>query len=301
MIATILSVVSTLLSPAAPAIEWQAPPAFVEGRVYRVEITLDAGKEGTAIPSWLLTPSAFEVNGQPLAARPEGTIDLPAAAVLTLTFDLGPYLDVPGSFALAYAPAIAGGEPRQITALRPAAVELDFMKVPAETLASYVVLMETIQGDMLFEVWPDVAPNHVRNFLDLNHRGFYENIPFHRVSPVFMIQGGDAGQRLGDPPRWTGGKVTRSVDAEFSDRKHERGVLSAARGGHDIHSATSQFFVMVRAKPGLDGAYSAYGKILAGEYTLDRIANAKGRMGSDRTITPETPQLIVRTTVAQTY
>jgi len=301
MIATLLSVIPTLLAPAAPTIEWNAPPAFVQGREYRVEILLTAEKEGTTIPSWLLTPSAFEVNGKPVAPRPEGTIDLPAAAVLMLVFDLGPYLEVPGSFALAYAPAIAGDEPRKITALRPAAVELDFMKVPVETLASYVVLMETVQGDLLFEVWSDVAPNHVRNFLDLNHRGFYENIPFHRVSPVFMVQAGDAGQRLGDPPRWTGGKVTRSVDAEFSDRKHERGVLSAARLGSDIHSATSQFFVMVRANSRLDGAYTAYGKLLAGEDTLDRIANAKGRMGSDRTITPDPPQLIVRTSVLLPY
>ena len=105
----------------------------------------------------------------------------------------------------------------------PAPDGLDFMAMEDGQLGNYRVLMETNQGFMLLEMWPQHAPNHVRNFLDLVNTGFYDGIIFHRVIEGFMIQGGD-------PDGNGGGGNSRRVRAEFSDAKHVRGVLSMHRG-----------------------------------------------------------------------
>ncbi|MCB9915220.1 MAG: peptidylprolyl isomerase [Planctomycetes bacterium] len=141
--------------------------------------------------------------------------------------------------------------------------------MPEEDLGKYSVLLSTNRGNMLVKFWPEVAPNHVRNFLDLCEHGFYDGLSFHRVIPGFMIQGGDP---KGDG---TGGN-DRKVDAEFSrdpKYKHVRGVLSMARLGHDVNSATSQFFLMHATYPSLDGQYSAFGKLEWGEEVIDLIVN----------------------------
>src|SRR5882672_1938433 len=125
-----------------------------------------------------------------------------------------------------------------MTTAQPAATGLDFMKIDAKELVNYHVVLNTNQGEMEFEMWPDVAPNHVRNFLDLAYTGFYDGVIFHRVIPGFMIQGGDPTTK--DAKRqaeWGTGQGPRKLQSEFNKKKHLRGVLSMARGD-DPNSAS---------------------------------------------------------------
>ena len=161
------------------------------------------------------------------------------------------------------------------------------MKMPLADLAQYRVVLETNQGTMEAEMWPDVAPNHVRNFLDLAYTGFYDGKTFHRVIPGFMIQGGD--------PTGTGtGNGPRRLKAEFNAKKHEKGVLSMARSS-DPNSASCQFFIMHERSPHLDGQYSAFGKVTSGVEVVDKIAKTKTRPGDK----PVEPQTIVKARVVK--
>ena len=123
---------------------------------------------------------------------------------------------------------------------------------------------------MKFELYPDIAPNTVKNFISLVKKGFYDGLIFHRVIEGFMIQGGDPdGNGTGGPGY--------SIKGEFSDNgfennlKHEPGVLSMARSMMP-NSAGSQFFIMHRNAPHLDGAYAAFGKVTDGMDIVDTIA-----------------------------
>ncbi len=134
-------------------------------------------------------------------------------------------------------------------------------------------------GQMQIELYPDVAPNTVNNYISLVQKGFYNDTIFHRVIPNFMIQGGD--------PNGTGmGGPGYSIKGEFSmngfknDLKHTPGVISMARSGHP-DSAGSQFFIMVANSSHLDGQYAAFGKVISGMEVADRIV-AVPRDRSDR-------------------
>ncbi len=123
------------------------------------------------------------------------------------------------------------------------------------------------------ELYPDVAPNTVNNFISLINKGFYDGLIFHRVIKNFMIQGGD--------PEGTGmGGPGYSIKGEFKQNgfdnnlKHDRGVLSMARSFMP-DSAGSQFFIMHQDSPHLDGAYAAFGKVIEGMDAVDKIAEAK--------------------------
>ena len=128
-------------------------------------------------------------------------------------------------------------------------------------------------GTMKAELYPEIAPETVKNFVDLASKGFYNGLIFHRVISGFMIQGGD--------PEGTGmGGPGYSIKGEFSangfrnDLKHTRGVLSMARAA-DPNSAGSQFFIMHADSPFLDGQYAAFGKLIEGIEVVDRIASVK--------------------------
>ncbi len=168
---------------------------------------------------------------------------------------------------------------------------LNFMKMDVKDLANYRVVLQTNQGDIECEMWPDVAPNHVRNFLDLAYTGFYDGKGFHRVIKGFMIQGGcPKGTGTGDGPR--------RLKAEFNAKKHEKGVLSMARST-DPDSASCQFFVMHERSPHLDNQYSAFGKAVSGLDIVDKIATTKVAPG-DKPVTPQTitKAVVVRATPA---
>ena len=126
---------------------------------------------------------------------------------------------------------------------------------------------------MVAELYPEVAPISVNNFISLVKRGFYNGLTFHRVIPGFMIQGGC--------PQGTGtGGPGYTIKGEFSGNgvknglKHDRGILSMARAMHP-NSAGSQFFVMVEKAPHLDGQYAAFGKVIEGMDVADAIVSVK--------------------------
>ena len=121
------------------------------------------------------------------------------------------------------------------------------------------------------ELYPEIAPNSVANFIELANSGFYDGVIFHRVIPGFMIQGGDPmGQGIGGPGYCIRGEFSRNGFP--NSLKHTRGVLSMARSMMP-NSAGSQFFVMVEDAPHLDGQYAAFGKVTEGMETADAIVS----------------------------
>jgi peptidyl-prolyl cis-trans isomerase B (cyclophilin B) len=136
-------------------------------------------------------------------------------------------------------------------------------------------IIETGKGEIEIELLPDKAPGHVKNFLDLAQKGFYDGTTFHRVIPGFMIQGGDPNTRDAGAPRGqhgTGGPGY-TINAEFNDTSHKRGVVSAARSA-DPNSAGSQFFICVADSTFLDKQYSAFGRVVRGMEVADTIVNS---------------------------
>ena len=132
-----------------------------------------------------------------------------------------------------------------------------------------IVTMETTAGVIKAELYPEIAPNTVNNFISLIQKGFYDGLTFHRVIENFMIQGGDPdGNGTGGPGY--------SIKGEFSQNgfennlEHKRGVLSMARSQMP-DSAGSQFFIMHKDAPHLDGAYAAFGKVIAGLDLVEKI------------------------------
>lgn len=126
-------------------------------------------------------------------------------------------------------------------------------------------------GTTTVELFPAIAPLHVANFDSLVSTQFYDSTAFHRVIPGFMIQGGDPNSRSGPISTWGYGDTTQpTVNAEFSEAKHLRGILSAARDV-DTNSATSQFFICVATAAWLNGQYSVYGRVVSGMDIVDTI------------------------------
>ncbi|HWQ40492.1 MAG TPA: peptidylprolyl isomerase [Desulfosporosinus sp.] len=143
-----------------------------------------------------------------------------------------------------------------------------------------IVNVEMENGKMIkLELYPSIAPETVKNFVALVSQGFYDGLIFHRVIPGFMIQGGD--------PDGTGmGGSKQTVRGEFSgngfknDLKHDRGVISMARTSAP-NSASSQFFIVVKASSFLDGQYAAFGKVTEGMEEVDRIVSVP-KTGGDK-------------------
>lgn len=147
-------------------------------------------------------------------------------------------------------------------------------------------------GKMVAELYPDVAPNTVANFVSLVQKGFYNGTIFHRVIPGFMIQGGDPqGTGTGGPGYEIPGEFT--ANGFQNDLKHDKGVLSMART-MDPDSAGSQFFIMVDEAPHLDGQYAAFGKLTEGLEVADAIVNTPRSSWNDK---PKTPQRMKSVTV----
>ena len=135
-----------------------------------------------------------------------------------------------------------------------------------------VAVIETIHGTIKFEFFEDKAPGHVKNFKDLANKNFYDGTTFHRVIPGFMIQGGDPNSKSDNRSSHGSGGPGYSIDAEFNDTKHVRGVLSMARS-QEPNSAGSQFFICVKDSFFLDGQYTAFGRVVEGMDVADKIVN----------------------------
>jgi peptidyl-prolyl cis-trans isomerase B (cyclophilin B) len=132
--------------------------------------------------------------------------------------------------------------------------------------------LTTTEGEMVIEFWPDVAPKTVENFKALAQKGFYDGTCFHRIIKGFMIQGGDPLTKdAGKESHWGTGGPGHTVKAEFSDRSHQRGVISMARSANP-DSAGSQFFICDGDASFLDRQYTAFGKLIKGDDVLAKIA-----------------------------
>ena len=154
------------------------------------------------------------------------------------------------------------------------------------------------EEEIILELYPEIAPNTVANFVSLAEEGFYDGLIFHRVIPEFMIQGGDpAGNGSGGPDYSIAGEF-RSNGFE-NHLKHERGVLSMART-MDPDSAGSQFFIMVEESPQLDGEYAAFGKVLEGMDVVDAIV-ATERDAQDKPLEDQRMKTVVVDTKGTDY
>ena len=130
----------------------------------------------------------------------------------------------------------------------------------------------TTSGDITIELKDDIAPKTVENFKNLANSGFYDRTIFHRIVPGFVIQGGDPNTISGSRDTWGQGGPGYSIDAELSNIKHEKYIVSMARGA-DINSAGSQFFIVLGNAPWLDGKYTIFGEVISGFEIVDKIAS----------------------------
>ena len=155
-----------------------------------------------------------------------------------------------------------------------------------------VVTIEMEEGEVIkIELYPEIAPNTVNNFIALVSSGFYDGLTFHRVIPGFMIQGGcPLGTGMGGPGYGIKGEFTSN---QFENELlHTRGVISMARAPHP-DSAGSQFFIMVGSAPTLDGDYASFGKVIEGMEEVDKIVTTKTG-AQDK---PIDPQIMKKVTV----
>ena len=154
-----------------------------------------------------------------------------------------------------------------------------------EKMAAQCVLLDTEAGEIAIEMFPEHAPESVRNFLNIIALGYLDTTTFSRVVPGFVIQGGDFWSREGEVTYEIGTRARRSVPDEPNKILHERGVLSMARG-EEANTATTNFFILVSDAPHLDGTFAAFGRVTKGMDVVDAINGAK--------VTDEEPEKPVR-------
>ena len=153
-------------------------------------------------------------------------------------------------------------------------------------------------GVIKAELYPEIAPNTVRNFISLASKGFYDGVVFHRVIPGFMIQGGDpTGTGMGGPGYNIPGEFT--MNGFQNDLAHTRGVLSMARA-MDPNSGGSQFFVMVEDAPHLDGQYASFGMVIDGMDVADKIVSVR-RNYNDKPLEPQVMKSVTVETFGEAY
>ena len=139
------------------------------------------------------------------------------------------------------------------------------------------IILETSKGQVVIELRPDLAPNHAARMKELAREGFYDGIVFHRVIDGFMAQ-------VGCPKgNGTGGSDKPDLKAEFSQEKHVRGTISAARSSNP-NSANSQFFIVFDDAPWLNGQYSVYGKVIEGMENVDKLERGEPVRNPDKII-----------------
>ena len=155
-----------------------------------------------------------------------------------------------------------------------------------------IAVIETNFGNIVIQLFPDVAPGHVENFVKLAQDGFYDGTTFHRVIPDFMIQGGDPNSKDEDRSNDGQGGPGFTINAEFTDVPHKRGILSMARA-QDPNSAGSQFFIVVKDSNFLDGQYTVFGEVIEGMDVADKIVNVK-RDGNDNPLEKVTMKVTIR-------
>ena len=166
-------------------------------------------------------------------------------------------------------------------------------------MSNPIVTIEMENGDVMkAELYPEIAPNTVNNFISLIKKGYYDGVIFHRVIRGFMIQGGDPqGTGMGGPGYSITGEFAQNGFA--NDLKHTEGVLSMARSMHP-DSAGSQFFIMHKTSPHLDGAYAAFGKVIEGMDVVNSIAETPTDY-MDRPMQDQVMKTVTVETFGETY
>ena len=157
---------------------------------------------------------------------------------------------------------VALGQPRQKT----------FTQEEIKKMTETKAIIETKFGKIELKFFPEVAPNHVNNFIELSKKGFYDGSTFHRVIPGFMIQGGDPNSKNPDKSKHGMGGPGYTIKAEFNNKPHKRGTLSMARA-QQPDSAGSQFFICVADAAFLDKKYSVFGEVVSGMEVADKIVS----------------------------
>jgi peptidyl-prolyl cis-trans isomerase B (cyclophilin B) len=156
-------------------------------------------------------------------------------------------------------------------------------KETAKPAVKQVAVIKTSEGEMVLELYPDVAPKHVENFEKLAKKGFYDGTCFHRVIKGFMIQGGDPNTKdESKKDTWGQGGPGYTINAEFNKKPHVRGTLSMARTS-DPNSAGSQFFICHGSPSFLNGQYTVFGQLIKGDDVLEKIATTPTE-GPDRPV-----------------
>jgi peptidyl-prolyl cis-trans isomerase B (cyclophilin B) len=150
--------------------------------------------------------------------------------------------------------------------------ERKFTQEEIKKMAETKAIIETKFGNIELKFFPDVAPNHVNNFIELAKKGFYDGTNFHRVIPGFMIQGGDPNSKSPERSKHGMGGPGYTVKAEFNNKQHKRGILSMARA-QNPNSAGSQFFICVADAPLLDRQYTVFGEVVSGMDVADKVVN----------------------------
>jgi cyclophilin family peptidyl-prolyl cis-trans isomerase len=167
--------------------------------------------------------------------------------------------------------AATASQPAPAPAAKPAEEEK-----PMSYYENKIAELHTSMGEIDLQFFPDVAPGHVKNFIDLSEKGFYNGTKFHRVIAGFVIQGGDPNTVSGSRSTWGTGGSGKNIPAEFSSIHHARGILSMARSNNP-NSASSQFFICVADVGQLDNQYTVFGRVTKGMDVADKIvAAAKG-------------------------
>lgn len=141
---------------------------------------------------------------------------------------------------------------------------------PTSVGTEQVAVIETTKGKIVFELYPDVAPKTVANFIKLANQGFYNGTKFHRVEPSFVIQGGDPLSKDNDPYNDGTGGPGYTIPAEFNNKKHITGTVAMART-QDPNSAGSQFYITLAPQPFLDGKYTIFGQVIEGLDVIQKI------------------------------
>ncbi len=181
--------------------------------------------------------------------------------------------------------------------MAPAPSQEELMAIEQTKVDPEIAIMETSKGTIKIGFFPDVAPNHVARFKELAREGFYDGILFHRVIPNFMIQAGDPQTKDPNCDRrmmGSGGSDKPNLKAEFNDRLHYPGTLSAARA-QSPNSANSQFFLCHARSPWLDNKYTVYGHVIEGMEVIDAIATADRDKGDN----PIEPIKIISVTIVE--
>lgn len=148
---------------------------------------------------------------------------------------------------------------------------LPFADASADEMKSYRVILETSLGKIELEFFPEVAPEHVRNFLRLSKVGLFDSTAWHRVVPGFVIQGGDLSTRLQPVGPELPNRHVKNLQVELSELRHQKGIISMARG-EALDSASTSFFICLTDQPALDAKYTVFGRVIRGLDVVERIA-----------------------------